>query len=84
MALRIKARFNSTQVLPIDMYKRFAEYISVNYLKICSALSNTISVTRKDEIARILVSIMHGTGCITVSYIPVYNLCFIRYCITAS
>ena len=67
MALRIKARFNSTRVLPTEMYKRFGEYISRNYLKISRALSNVISVTRKDEIARILVSIMHATGSITVS-----------------
>ena len=67
MALRVKARFISTRVLPTEMYKRFAEHVSNNYLHISHALSNIISVTRKDEIARILVNIMFGTGCLTVS-----------------
>ena len=67
MALRIKARFVSTNVLPTEMYKRFAEHVSTNYLNINHALNNIISVGRKDEVARILVNIMYGTGCITVS-----------------
>ncbi|CAK8674687.1 unnamed protein product [Clavelina lepadiformis] len=63
MALRIKARFLSTRVLPTEQYKAFGEHISLNYLNICRTLGNVIPVTKKDEIARILVHIMHGTGC---------------------
>ena len=73
MALRIKARFVSTRVLPSEMYKKFAEHVSTNYLSINQALSNVISVSRKDEIARILVNIMYGTGCITVSWVARAN-----------
>nr|XP_018670524.1 probable Ras GTPase-activating protein isoform X3 [Ciona intestinalis] len=64
MAVRIKARFLSTRVLPTEHYKSFAEHISGNYLHICQTLRNSLSVARKDEFARIMVNVMYGTGSI--------------------
>ena len=62
MAVRLKARFLSTRVLPTEQYKDFAEHLSKNYLHICQTLGPNLTATRKDEFSKILVNIMHGTG----------------------
>ena len=62
MAVRLKARFLSTRVLPTEQYKDFAEHLSKNYLSICQTLGPNLTATRKDEFSKILVNIMHGTG----------------------
>nr|CAB3262185.1 uncharacterized protein LOC100178487 [Phallusia mammillata] len=64
LAVRIKVRFQSIHVLPTEQYKDFAEHMSMNYKSICNTLSNVLAVSKKDEIARILVNIMYATGSI--------------------
>lgn len=60
--LRVKARFQSVVILPMEQYKEFAEYISSNYLLLCTTLEVSISLRAKEELAAALVHILHSTG----------------------
>lgn len=60
--LRVKARFQSVVILPMEQYKEFAEYISSNYLLLCTTLEGSISLRAKEELAAALVHILHSTG----------------------
>ncbi|XP_039270186.2 uncharacterized protein LOC120344922 isoform X3 [Styela clava] len=64
MAIRIKARFQSVSVLPMEQYKEFAELISKDYMTLCKTMRGNLSVSKKDELSKSLVSIMHATGTI--------------------
>lgn len=46
----------------MEQYKEFAEYISANYLLLCSTLEASISLRAKEELAAALVHILHSTG----------------------
>ncbi|XP_010887616.3 RAS protein activator like-3 isoform X2 [Esox lucius] len=61
-SLRIKARFQNLQVLPIEKYKEFAEYVTVDYVGMCSNLQPLLSVREKEELAGALVHVLQSIG----------------------
>ncbi|XP_026728635.1 probable Ras GTPase-activating protein isoform X2 [Trichoplusia ni] len=61
-SLRIKCRFQSVDVLPIDCYARFLDYLKRNYRRLCEYLEPVIGVKAKEDIGCALVLCMAGAG----------------------
>ncbi|XP_037931905.1 ras GTPase-activating protein raskol-like [Teleopsis dalmanni] len=60
--LRIKCRFQSTDILPINVYADFLAYLKDNYKRVCETLEPVIGVKAKEDIGQALVLLMHAQG----------------------
>ncbi|KAJ3614483.1 hypothetical protein NHX12_018055 [Muraenolepis orangiensis] len=61
-SLRIKARFQNLKVLPMERYKEFAEFVTVDYVDMCQSLEPLLSVKEKEELAGVLVHVLQSIG----------------------
>ncbi|XP_055620306.1 ras GTPase-activating protein raskol isoform X2 [Toxorhynchites rutilus septentrionalis] len=60
--LRIKCRFQCIDILPINVYQEFLDYLKENYRKVCEILEPVIGVKAKEDIGQALVLLMHAQG----------------------
>ncbi|XP_058258630.1 ras/Rap GTPase-activating protein SynGAP isoform X1 [Hemibagrus wyckioides] len=61
-SIRVKARFQNLQVLPIERYKEFAESVTRGYVEMCSNLEPLLNVRDKEELAGALVHVLQSIG----------------------
>ncbi|XP_052091423.1 disabled homolog 2-interacting protein-like isoform X6 [Mytilus californianus] len=60
--IRIKARYHTVQILPVDMYKDLSQYLSTDYCQLCEVLEPVISVKDKEDIATCLAHVLQKLG----------------------
>lgn len=57
-ALRVKCRFQSVDILPVQVYQDFLEFLKSDYRALCEKLEPAIGVKAKEDIATALVAVM--------------------------
>ena len=62
LILTSKARYQSLQILPLEMYKPFAEYLTTHYLRISQIIGPAMSAGQKERVAGSMVRLMMDTG----------------------
>ncbi|CAI4233262.1 unnamed protein product [Auanema sp. JU1783] len=58
-AIRIKARWQSVEILPLRAYDDLLHFLTYNYLPLCAQLEPVLSVKAKEDFATTLVRILH-------------------------
>ncbi|XP_041369244.1 ras GTPase-activating protein nGAP-like isoform X3 [Gigantopelta aegis] len=56
--LRLKARYQTVQILPMDLYQDLVKYLTTEYCTLCEALEPLLGIRDKEEIATTLIHIM--------------------------
>ncbi|XP_058801662.1 ras GTPase-activating protein raskol isoform X2 [Phymastichus coffea] len=57
-SLRVKCRFQIVDILPVQVYQEFLEYLKTDYQALCEKLEPVIGVKAKEDIATALVAVM--------------------------
>ncbi|VDK21072.1 unnamed protein product [Anisakis simplex] len=58
-AIRVKARYQSVDILPLYMYDDLVRFLRLHYLSLCLALEPLLGVKAKEDCATAMVRIMH-------------------------
>ena len=61
-SLRIKGKFQMVDILPLEVYEEFLEYLKTDYMTVCELLEPAIGVKAKEDIATALVAVMQREG----------------------
>jgi len=61
-ALRVKARFQTVDILPVQVYQEFLGYLRTDYRALCEVLEPVVGVKAKEDIATALVHVLHSEG----------------------
>lgn len=57
--IRIKARYQTLEILPLPAYAQFLGYLQSDYGRLCAALEPRLTVKAKEELATSFVRVMH-------------------------
>uniref|UniRef100_A0A182YPQ8 Ras GTPase-activating protein n=1 Tax=Anopheles stephensi TaxID=30069 RepID=A0A182YPQ8_ANOST len=60
--LRIKCRYQSIDILPLEAYHEFQGFLKEHYKKVCEVIEPIIGVKAKEDIGQALVLLMHSQG----------------------
>uniref|UniRef100_A0A0K0FJZ9 Probable Ras GTPase-activating protein (inferred by orthology to a D. melanogaster protein) n=1 Tax=Strongyloides venezuelensis TaxID=75913 RepID=A0A0K0FJZ9_STRVS len=63
-SIRIKARFQTIDILPMHVYDHLLYFVKENYLSLCLTLEPILSVKAKEDFANSLVRILHKHRCV--------------------
>lgn len=61
-SLRIKCKYQTVDILPLEVYEEFLEYLKTDYMTVCDLLEPVIGVKAKEDIATALVAVMQREG----------------------